>query len=618
MNENTDSQEKLNETLAAEVLEDFRKRQSARRQTENTWEINLDFLAGKQYVNVSAAGDVREEEGDYMWQIRSVYNHIVPVMDTRLAKLSRVRPTMSVRAASDDDADVYTAQIASKVLNSTCARLDMDEIISSATRWSEVTGTVFYKVGWNKSKGNILGENEGEKVSEGDVEIEVVPPFEIFPDSLTAENLEDCQSIIRARVVPVSLIKDIYGIDVKPEKASVLTFGGEKKDAENCALVLERYEKPCKRYPCGRIVTVAGGKAVSVDEFPYENGQGGNRTYPFIRQVSGVLPGRFFGVGVIDRLIPVQRAYNAVRNRKQEFINRISMGVYAVEDGSVDVEALVEDGLQPGKVIVYRQGYEPPKSLSAEKLPDDFEKEEEKLLDEFVLLGGVNEVSQNYKAVLGVQSAAGLKLLLEQDDERLTVPAENIRRAVREAARRIVRLFKQFTLGPRLMRTAGDGGTAEVFYFTAGDLTSDDVVFETENELSYSPSQRRSNVLEILGSGLFAGEDGRIEQGTKAKLLEIMGFGGMGCGKTSAAMHVSRAAEENVTACKRPLEAEPYDDHAIHIAEHTRFLVGKEYARFENASEVRAAVEKHLQKHKNALSALSVAEEAAETQNQTI
>ena len=56
------------------------------------------------------------------------------------------------------------------------------------------------------------------------------------------------------------------------------------------------------------------------------------------------LPGAFFGTCVVDRMIPLQRAYNAVRNRKHEFLNRLTMGVVAVEDGSVDAEALAEEG----------------------------------------------------------------------------------------------------------------------------------------------------------------------------------------------------------------------------------------------------------------------------------
>ena len=64
--------------------------------------------------------------------------------------------------------------------------------------------------------------------------------------------------------------------------------------------------------------------------------------------------------GLVERLIPIQRAYNAVKNRELEYINRVSAGVIVVEDGSVDVDDLEEDGVAPGKVIVYRSGSNAP------------------------------------------------------------------------------------------------------------------------------------------------------------------------------------------------------------------------------------------------------------------
>ncbi|MBP5308381.1 MAG: hypothetical protein J6Z34_04515 [Clostridia bacterium] len=210
-NENT---ERFSEELAGEITADFIERQKARRPLENVWELCLDFLAGRQNMGVSAAGDVREQDADYFWQSRNVYNHVLPVMDTRLAKLARVRPAMSVRSASDDDSDLYTSRIAGKVLKATCARIDEDALISSATRWSEAIGTAFYLVGWNPEKGKVLGLSDGRAVCEGDVEIEVISPFEIFPDDLTRENVEDCDSIIRARVVPAEKIAEAYGVEV--------------------------------------------------------------------------------------------------------------------------------------------------------------------------------------------------------------------------------------------------------------------------------------------------------------------------------------------------------------------------------------------------------------------
>ena len=88
-----------------------------------------------------------------------------------------------------------------------------------------------------------------------------------------------------------------------------------------------------------------GGKLLYKGPLPYQNGERGERIFPFVKQDCLRLPGAFFGSSVVDRLIPVQRAYNAVRNRKHEFLNRLSMGVLTVEDGSVDTDELTEEGL---------------------------------------------------------------------------------------------------------------------------------------------------------------------------------------------------------------------------------------------------------------------------------
>ena len=60
--------------------------------------------------------------------------------------------------------------------------------------------------------------------------------------------------------------------------------------------------------------------------------------------------------GLVDRLVPLQREYNLLKNRKSELINRMVFGTIFVEDGSVDVDELAEEGEAPGKIIIYRQG----------------------------------------------------------------------------------------------------------------------------------------------------------------------------------------------------------------------------------------------------------------------
>ena len=64
--------------------------------------------------------------------------------------------------------------------------------------------------------------------------------------------------------------------------------------------------------------------------------------------------------GLVDMLIPCQQSYNALKGRYAEYVDKLSIGGIVVEDGSVDTDALAEDGLVPGKIIVYRQGSVPP------------------------------------------------------------------------------------------------------------------------------------------------------------------------------------------------------------------------------------------------------------------
>ena len=104
------------------------------------------------------------------------------------------------------------------------------------------------------------------------------------------------------------------------------------------------------------------------------------------------------------------------------------MGVLAVEDGSVDTDELLEEGLAPGKVLVYRRGSQPPQMLGADSMPGEFEAEEERLLDEFILVSGVSELSSTTQNRTHVTSATGLQLLIDLDDTRLAVTTDSIRR----------------------------------------------------------------------------------------------------------------------------------------------------------------------------------------------
>lgn len=522
--------EKFINDLIADTKADFEHRRKERAVLERQWELDMNFIFGNQYCGITARGELADEGKEFFWQNRETFNHIAPLIESRVARFSRVSPLFSVRPKTDDDKDVNAASFAEKLLSSAFEKYDLDGVVKKVTVWSESCGTGFYKVLWDNKGGNAVGVSDGETVYEGDVNVVPVSPFEIFPDSLYNEEIEDCFSVIHARAVPVREIREKYGADVAGENVQAFgRYNGATDAAESGnvyydrAIVIEKYEKPSSEFPCGRLITVAGDKLLYYGELPYKNGKNGERTFPFVKQICIKNAGCFFGASIAERLIPVQRAFNAVKNRKHEFLNRLSMGIMKVEDGSLDVDDLATEGLQPGKILVYRQGSSAPEMLGGISMPSDFNEEEAKLLNEFVSISGVSEVSSSM-ANAGVTSGTALEILVEQDNERLIVPAENIRKCYLEIAKHAIRLYAQFSAGVRAVKVRDSFNKTKVVYADKSAVNTDEVYLENENELLYSHSQKKEMIFKLYQSGLLTDESGRLRPATKEKVLSLLGY----------------------------------------------------------------------------------------------
>lgn len=589
------------EDIVADLKRDFAARAEARRPFETQWRLNMNFYMGNQYCTAAVTGEITDVERDYYWQEREVFNHISSLVETRLAKLNTVRPSLTVRPFSSDDGDIKTAKNATKILSSTCDKLDIDAVLTEGTMWSEICGTSFYYIGWDDKSGLKISDG----VYEGDVCVKVVSPFEIYPDNVLAQNVSDCRSIIRARAVDVDEIKRAYGKTVAPETSEVIGLsvaavgGGLTADSvlnklsvrasDNSAVLIERYTLPTTDKPDGELAVCANGVLLYYGTLPYINGVDRRRGFPFVKQVMLGNAGCFFGTSVVERLIPVQRAYNAVKNRKHEFMNRLSMGVMAVEDGSVDIDNLEQEGISPGKILVYRQGATPPRMVDCGSVPHDFDAEEARLLNEFTNISGVSEIMRSSQVASSAMSGIALQLLIEQDDTRLSLSAEYVRLAAREIARHILRLYKQFGSDARLSRIAGKNGQVELLRWSASDISSDDVVFETDNELLSTPAMRQNMMFELYKMGLLFDADGKMPEAAKRRFMDALGYGGWDCDIGLSQVQINRAESEN---CKDKYRIDEFDDHSAHIDTHIRYLL-TECPSGKKADKLRAHIGEH-------------------------
>lgn len=611
--ERAEAKQRAERKLVDEIMRDFEARREARRRVESGWILNMNFLSGNQYCDVSPFGGIVQEDTQFYWQSRRVFNHIAPAVDSRIARLEKLHTDLKVKAFSDEEGDLEASKLATGVLKYVHDRIGFWDSVSRATVWSETCGSVFYKVVWDENGGRQVAVNEnGVPVYEGEISVTVVSPFEIYPDALNAETLEDVQSLIHAQTVTTGYVYEKFGVCVSADKGLETTAQYSeprtgKLPAENlgvstmekredCVLLIERYQKPTADFPKGKLEIVAGGKLLYAGELPYQNAERGERKFPFVKQDCLRLPASFFGVSVVDRLIPVQRAYNAVRNRKHEFLNRLSMGVLTVEDGSVDTDELSEEGLLPGKVLVYRQGGKAPEMLEIGGFPAEFAEEEAWLEKEFSLISGVSDLVQN-STPTRVTSATGLQLLLSQDEKRLSATLGSMNSAIREVAKQILRLYKQFAGTARLMTLTGENKKTQVHYFNALELDVNDLQFEMQSVST--PEERKSTVLALFESGLLTEGNGKVSAENRKRILETFGFTTYENTQDISSLHVAKAGEENLEMRSIDVAVDEYDDHEVHLLEHTRYVLSSEFKKAKNKEALKARYVEHMQQHKN-------------------
>ncbi|MFQ7078751.1 MAG: hypothetical protein ACLRSW_12875 [Christensenellaceae bacterium] len=152
-------EERRRAKIAAEVTEDFERRREERRQTESGWLLNMNFFSGNQYCDVSPYGGIVEEDKRFYWQSRRVFNHIAPTIDSRIAKLTKMRPALKVRPFSDEEADVkprgwlQDSQASASVSDSTRRR--------RGGRCGRNVRQRVYKIVWDETGGRQVAVDEG-------------------------------------------------------------------------------------------------------------------------------------------------------------------------------------------------------------------------------------------------------------------------------------------------------------------------------------------------------------------------------------------------------------------------------------------------------------------------
>jgi hypothetical protein len=274
---------------------------------ENQWKVNINFIESNQFIDINPVSQAIEEIPKiFEWQEREVFNMIAPNIETRLARLGRMRPVYKVRPGSNDPDDIRSTKVGDHLLKNMYYDTKMKAKQADANTWMEATGTAIMKHVWNPQLGRLVGYDDTvvdmqgqplpQEVREGDVEPSICPPQEIFPDSCYHQEVVDCQSIIHAKAFHIDEIEEMYGKRVQPEQVSVmqlqrsmtgsgglgynsLTHNYTTMAMKDYALVKEYWEMPSKKHPEGRLIIVCNGVLLFNKPMPDMVGEVGQSSF---------------------------------------------------------------------------------------------------------------------------------------------------------------------------------------------------------------------------------------------------------------------------------------------------------------------------------------------------
>lgn len=588
----------------------FQTIKSARSKQERQWYLNMCFYRGSQNIAVRNANtNIISGVNGYLyvppapyWRVRPVINRIRPIIRGELSRLTSQKPTAYIIPSSSDDRDLFAAQAGEQLWESIYRSHNLPSIMRRVLWWNQVCGTAFLKAAWDPDK------VDTESDQQGNFSYEVVNPFFLFIPDLREEDIEDQPYVIHAQLKTKDWVQINYpkakfaGGDQSNDildESWLDIVGAQNIKQRATVLCLECWIKPGKiaQFPDGGVYTVVGDTLVqNTPGWPYQHGR-----YPFAK-LSHIPTGKFYSESSIVDLIPLQREYNRTRGQVIEAKNRMAKPQLLAERGSIDPGRITSE---PGQVIEFQPGFNPPVPLQLPNLPAYVIQELDRLLMDMNDISGQHEVSKG-QVPPGVTAATAINFLQEQDDSTLSYTFSALEEAYEKIAFMTLSYIQQFWDAPRIVRVVGQDGFFDSMTFKGSDLRgNNDIKVEAGSALPISKSAKQAFIMDLMKMGFIDPATG----------LEVMEMGGISKIYEAVQVDARQAQRENlrlaqiddetyqaITALNPQQMVVPvnsFDNHAIHIQAHNKYRKGQSFETLSDSA--KQAFEQHVQMHVSAM-----------------
>lgn len=521
----------------------FESMKTARSMTERTWMMNLAFYFGKQnvvfkqgpYAILGSSGSLYVPPAPY-YRARPVINRVRSTVRTDLSRLTSQKPTATIVPASSDDIDLFAAQAGEQIWDTTYRMSKFRAKLRRTMFWTLTCGTGFMKNYWDA---DAIDPNSNQM---GNFVFRPETPFHVFVPDLREEELEEQPYIIHAQFKHADQLAMMFpghrfntsgrktGRGEILDDAWINLFGASSSFDESTILCLEVWVKPgaVRMFPHGAMFTVIGDQLVQgVEGWPYIH-----RMYPFAK-FEYIPSGKFYSDSIIVDLVPLQREYNRTRGQIIEAKNRMAKPRLMAARGSVDPNKITTE---PGQVILYTPGYDPPTPLPMDELPNYVIQEQDRILFDWGDIAGQHEVTQG-QVPPGVTAATAISFLQEKDESKLSPTFGSLEEGVEKISRMTLSYVSQFWTTERAVRVVGTDNSFAVLAFKGSDLRGNtDIRIESGSALPTSKAAKQAFIMDLMKMGFIDPMDG----------LEVMEIGGITKIYEKIQVDVRQAQRENL------------------------------------------------------------------------
>jgi Bacteriophage head to tail connecting protein len=617
--------------IAAWINGEYIKAKNDRVQTERQWYMNLAFYFGKHYVqfvtqNASGNFQLRTPAAP-PWRVRMTVNKVRGIIRHEISRLTSNKPTFTVLPATTEDEDQAAARIGEQIFEAAYADKHVAKVVRQAVWWASNCGTGFIKQYWDP---DVLLKEPGPdgKPLRGDIIIERVSPFNIFVPNLEEEDLQKQPFIMHVTTKSPDFIKAAYGLEklptVKAEipiEDSFLNMIGAKNSMREQVVVIECWIKPGghRDFPNGGLVTLVGGQPIQVikDAFPYAHGD-----FPFYK-IDIVPTGKFYGESNTTDLLPLQKEYNRTKSQIIEAKNLMAKPRLIAPRGSVNAKQISSE---PGQVIYYTPGLQPPTPLPMDSLPNYVLQELDRLQQDMDDISGQHEITRG-NTPAQVTAATAITYLQEQDDTKLAYAVASIEESLQALGQHYLQFVTQFWDAARLVRIVGRDGAFEAQHWAGNALRGNtDIRVQSGSALPQSKAAKQAFVMDLLKLGVIPPQ----------QALEILDVGGIEKVYEDYLVDKRQAERENLKMASidpmlavelvmppkgpdgeyqidpqtgQPVQPPPvmpantWDNHQAHIIAHNRFRKTQQFELLPDP--VKAIFEQHVMLHQMSLQAVT-------------